>query len=764
MRWLKLGRRIDPGLGVAVVLCLLAVWPFLRRPDLPHHTDAELHIYRLAELSRLVQGGQFYPRWAPNFYYGYGYPIFNYYAPLTYYVSLLWLLLPGVTVAAAAKITLCLGLIGAGLSMYALVRDGWGRVAGWIAAALYVYAPYVQFIDPQARGVLPESLSFAVFPLALWALARLQRRPSPGRWLAAVGLIAAVILVHNLMAMVFGALLGAWWLWQVVVVPRSAEDGPWWAGGLALALGVGLAAFFWLPLILERHAVTLHNLVGGGHYDYRSHFLTLADWLAPSLRLDWGATEPAYRFNLGLAQWILGAAGLALGLTWRHAGRRQLLFWVVAAGFLLFLTLPLSTPLWQLTPLLPYLQFPWRLLGPIAAALAIVGGVGVARLAQWRDRPVGRWLPPLAIAAIWSLALPLSQPPPWGPFGPTTALAVMQIELEGRWLGTTSTADFVPATVVTIPRVQDAVLADYLAGRPPERLNRATLPADAQITTEIVNPLRTRYHVTTSEPFLLRLFLFDFPGWTARIDGAPVPIEVAEPEGFITVWTPAGTHTVEVAFESTPARRWGWGVSALSLTLALAGAWGWRRAQFPAPGDDMAWRQAGLILGITLGLLAGLAFFLEPRGLLHWNSAAYRPQPAQVAAAVNFGQVIALTGYDPPPTTLRAGERLDLTLYWQALQPMTDNYQAFVHVLRPDGTILTQADKLNPGDFPTERWPLDKYVRDAYTLTIPADAPPGDYRLTVGLWLWQAGQRLPATDVTGHVLGDVYVIQTVTVP
>ena len=32
--------------------------------------------------------GAVYPRWVPEFYYGYGYPLFNYYAPLSYYVGL----------------------------------------------------------------------------------------------------------------------------------------------------------------------------------------------------------------------------------------------------------------------------------------------------------------------------------------------------------------------------------------------------------------------------------------------------------------------------------------------------------------------------------------------------------------------------------------------------------------------------------------------------------------------------------------------------
>ncbi|MCA9997490.1 MAG: hypothetical protein KDE56_17145, partial [Anaerolineales bacterium] len=87
-------RQVDPGFGLVVAIAFIALWPFLHIPSLPQGTDAELHIFRLVELSQLVRGGELYPRWAPDFYHGYGYPIFNYYAPLTYYVGLLVELLP----------------------------------------------------------------------------------------------------------------------------------------------------------------------------------------------------------------------------------------------------------------------------------------------------------------------------------------------------------------------------------------------------------------------------------------------------------------------------------------------------------------------------------------------------------------------------------------------------------------------------------------------------------------------------------------------
>jgi uncharacterized membrane protein len=212
--------RLDPGYLVVLTVCLLAIWPFISRASLPQETDAELHIFRLAELSYLVRGGELYPRWAPNFYHGYGYPILNYYAPLTYYLGLPVELLPYLDAVDGVKAVFVLGLLAAAFGMYGFVRDNWGRPAGYAATAAYLYAPYVLYIDPHARGVLAESFSLGVFPLALWALDRLGRGVSAPRLITAVFLTAALVLSHNLMGMLFWGVLLAWVGWR-------AASGEW---------------------------------------------------------------------------------------------------------------------------------------------------------------------------------------------------------------------------------------------------------------------------------------------------------------------------------------------------------------------------------------------------------------------------------------------------------------------------------------------------------------------------------------------------------
>jgi hypothetical protein len=786
-------RRADLGILVALLLCLLAVWPLLSRSGLPQDTDAELHIYRTAELAHLLRGGALYPRWAPDFYFGYGYPIFNYYAPLVYYLGAALSFLPGVDVVLAVRGVFVIGLLAAGTGMFAFARRHWGARAGVVAAAAYVYAPYVQYIDPYARGVLPEAFGLGLFPWVLLAFSA-PSRPIASRhslrWRLplAAGLLAALITTHNLLALALTVMLTGWILWQLVTYRPCC---PWWLVA-GLALGVALAAFFWLPVFLESDAVQLGNVVSdGGHFDFRNHFLSLGELVAPTPLLDWGASDPYYRFNLGLLQWPLALAGvLALALG-RLRGRSSATFFAATAVLLLVLLLPISTPIWDHVPLMPFLQFPWRLLGPLAASLAVLAGVGVAELeraadSRWADRAVGA-----ALLLFLGLGMPLTYPAPWSAdFGPTDPASIIQAERRGRWLGTTSTGDFVPASVAAVPPLNDHVVESYSQPGPVDRVNRVTLPSGTTVVQTGDRPLAWTYEITGDQAFVFRLLHFYFPGWTATLDGVPVTIEPAEPDGLMTIEVPAGSHTLSIRLADTPPRRIGWAISAVALVLlSLGSVLAWRLAGMQAEADDKlapVTAAAGSRLDDQaqgtvdstyqtrspslspwwLLLPAVLVLFkvalADPLGWFHIQSEGLQALPADQTVFYQVGDEIALIGYDWRPAA--QGESAYLTLYWKALRPPQLNYQVFVHLRDTAGSVVAQSDKLNPGDFPARRWPLDRYVRDVHRLDIPSSLPSGDYRLAVGLWKMAEGERLAVSDAAGHALGDSIFLDTIAYP
>ncbi len=775
--------QIDKGFWVALAISLLAIWPFLSNSSLPEGTDAELHIFRLHELSLLVRGGELYGRWAPNFYHGYGYPIFNYYAPLTYYLGLFVELMPRLDAVDGVKAVFVLGMLLGAVGMYGFVRDNWGRRAGYVATAVFLYAPYIQYIDPHARGVLPESFSFGVFPMALWSLDRVRRGGGRWAWATAVFFTTAVILSHNLMGLLFFGILFAWAIWQFAglqmdkfasrQMPSDADLQTRKLANLqpffALLLGLGLAAFFWLPVILERNAVNLNTLLGAGdNYDFRTHFLSLRELLTYSRRLDWGATQPKFVFNLGVPQWILGGMGLVLLMLRRTKQAAHLTFFALALGVLLFLMFPVSTFVWEATPILPFFQFPWRLLGAAAAMLAILAGAGAGSIVRRFPgsnllAEPSAWLTAVLVALPLLFAIPLTQPTPWPDFGDVFTGRMSEIEKKGRWLGTTSTSDYIPATVEMTPRRNPDVVLPLYEDLPADRVNWVAMPEGTAVETEAVTPLFTRYLVDAPKNFRLRLFLFDFPGWEVRVDGEPIEFELGRPEGFMVIPVPEGRHVVEVEFKDTPPRTLAWIITAVSLALTLF--WGWRMT----PAGSRKMQDAArftlhdrLIFASVVGITA-VVIFLQPTNLLHYNSADYVADPAQTAVFVNFGDQIALIGYDVSAKQASPGDEIDVTVYWQAQRPLDIPYQVFVHLLASDGLLITQSDKLNPGEFPTRQWPLDKYVRDEHRLTLPPDLPPGEYIVSVGLWVQTEGWRLPVLDENGAQIDDKFVLSSLAV-
>jgi 4-amino-4-deoxy-L-arabinose transferase-like glycosyltransferase len=134
--------------------------------------------------------------------------------------------------------------------------------------------------------------------------------------------------------------------------------------------------------------------------------------------------------------------------------------------------------------------------------------------------------------------------------------------------------------------------------------------------------------------------------------------------------------------------------------------------------------------------------------------------PISHPLAANLGNQVELLGYDLSAETVKRGDRLTLTLYWQALDEMDESYTVFTHLVASDGSMIGQRD--NPpvgGTYPTNLWLTGEIVADSYEIAIPADTAPGEHRLEVGMYIAETGDRLP-------VLGsfdDAVLLQTITI-
>lgn len=130
----------------------------------------------------------------------------------------------------------------------------------------------------------------------------------------------------------------------------------------------------------------------------------------------------------------------------------------------------------------------------------------------------------------------------------------------------------------------------------------------------------------------------------------------------------------------------------------------------------------------------------------------------------NFGGQIMLMGYDfdsqEGGLSVKAGQAIPLTLYWQALTPMDRDYTLFLHLLDEEGQIWCQSDSQPlDGFYPTSFWDVGELVEDEHELTVDPNAPEGDYNLIAGLYFLPTGERLPLLDGEGDmvILGRVMV-------
>jgi hypothetical protein len=117
-----------------------------------------------------------------------------------------------------------------------------------------------------------------------------------------------------------------------------------------------------------------------------------------------------------------------------------------------------------------------------------------------------------------------------------------------------------------------------------------------------------------------------------------------------------------------------------------------------------------------------------------------------------FGEMIKLAGYELPTSQIAAGQPVQINLFWQAIQTPPLDYTVLVHLLDAQNNLVVGSDTQPVNNnYPTTIWSPGEQIFDPHTLSIPADLPPGLYRLAVGLYYQPTGQRLPLRRPDGRL-------------
>ncbi len=126
-------------------------------------------------------------------------------------------------------------------------------------------------------------------------------------------------------------------------------------------------------------------------------------------------------------------------------------------------------------------------------------------------------------------------------------------------------------------------------------------------------------------------------------------------------------------------------------------------------------------------------------------------------SGVELGGRVRLLGYNLE-SGFRPGDNLHLTLFWQAVAEMDEDYAVFTHLVDGQGKLWGQKDNQPvDGFYPTTNWQPGEIVRDQYDLTIDPEAPPGRHTIEVGMYLPASGERLRRGEGEDKIVIKVWV-------
>ncbi|MBI5358759.1 glycosyltransferase family 39 protein [Candidatus Amesbacteria bacterium] len=523
---------------ILIILAIPAVAWLMQPGYFPMHDD--LQAMRQLQMTKCFEDGQIPCRWVPDMGYSYGYPLFNFYPPLPYYLGQIFHTM-GFSYIDIVKILGVIVLLASVVTIYLLASEFFGSLGGALSSMLYLYAPY-HSVDFYVRAAVNESWALVWFPLIYWTTYKLIES-SRFKWVPLVSLsVAALMLSHNPMLMIFVPTYLSWivfWWWKFKSLQSFKNLS------LAAVWAFGLAAFFTLPVVFEQQYVSIWTLTSG-YFNYLAHFLDVKQMF---LNINWGygsselGPVDSMSFAIGYMQWIIPAI-ILVALPFSKKLKKYwalILFSIFYFLISLFLTHSKSTPLWQFIKPLEILQFPWRFLTLVIFFASFISGV-------LKPKPL---LLSCSLALILLLNANYFRPREWWP----------------------NYTDYDRFTGKNWQLMLTSAIFDYLpvwAYRPPANGptdNLEFLSAQGSFTTLEKKSNRQKYEVEITKPGSLIIQTYYFPGWKVWVDGKLAetkPLSDPLRLGRIIFDVSSGQHQILVKFTDTPIRTIGNILSLLS--------------------------------------------------------------------------------------------------------------------------------------------------------------------------------------------------------
>lgn len=491
--------------------------------DLSVHTSFAMFFYEE------LRSGVVIPQWSGNFFLNYGGPLFFFQYPLPYYMTAFIHQL-SFNFLESTKILLTLSFVGSGLTMFYFIKSEFDEKRAFISSLFYLYAPY-HLIDLNFRVSLGEIISFVFIPLIFLFTKRLLIKQNRKSFVALSLSVAFLILSHVATAAVSLILL----FFYVLIQDRKIlSKKSLMTLSLSIALGIGITAFFLLPILFESRYVVY------GLLKEVTDFKPLMGYLFSSFMYGFlfQGSDGNFAFILGYAQLVIILLSIYLIVQgkFQKYSKYLITFSLLGICILFFLMQRVAEPLWNL-PILNGFQFPWRLLTEISFLIAILTACVTSKMRSTIVYVL------LAFFVIISTLLN------WGNrkmlLKDDQAIYEHAIDFPDYTKKGYSDPNF---TIWTDPK-------SSWIGVPPKAPIEIIIGRAKIVTLEHTSTYH-EYILQAATPITIRENTLYFPGWEMEVNNKPYPFSYTEKPyaGILTAQFDPGLYDIQLKFRDTPLR------------------------------------------------------------------------------------------------------------------------------------------------------------------------------------------------------------------
>lgn len=522
---------------IALVLSLISsllVLDQLVSPGEAATYDSRIHITNIAMFHRALSDGDFPVAWADSFS-NYGSPIPIVSQQLTPYLgSILMTITQDPLIS--YKLLLLFGTILSTLSMYGFLRIHTSVLSSVIGVIVYNFSAY-RIFNIYVRGALPEFFALIFIPLVLIAIHRWSQYRHYKYIVLSTIWSTLLFLTHPFVFLISQILF----LPYLIYLHKEYQNHYIFPVFLMiLAFSLGISAYYLLPLVVEmKYFVISTNpsqLVPNQHLSLEQFFIE--KWPV------FTNTEVFIRGNR-IQTGVIDSVILILGLGYLAKAKKAITlrryFILPSLLLIIFFMTQYSEIVYEKTPFLHSIQFPWRMLSAFILLPSIV-------LSLTLDQVKKPLLPiTLIILSIIILRLPQTYGKNYS-YYPTAHYqrTIKNLHFDSMNTIWTASTDSYPIKKIK-PEIIDGI---------------------GKITSQKVTNSTREYQINAQSPVRLRDNTFYFPEWKVWVDGVETNIEFQDinHRGVITYQVPRGDHKVTLTFTPTRLRLFGNIISLLSIT------------------------------------------------------------------------------------------------------------------------------------------------------------------------------------------------------